>query len=285
MLYTDETTKRRRAILVTLALLMASVTAGVASAQQTGALSPLPPVPSGNNGAKGPGYGVRLSALGLQPVLQRAADLQRASQLRVNQAPSGARISYSAAHQAFGDLLSTLGAPNQWGVANANSMPVVSSQQAADDVRLLRSAANRAKDINEGNRLKKAAQLYATGAKEYLTGQLREALLETGTSAPAVVLRGDPKEADAVTKDLTAPPPPKQPAPPPVPPTPPQPAPNPLPPVPPPPAPNPVPDPNQPAPNLPPNPLPAPQPNPVPNPPNPSNPPAPVPPGVPPPPA
>jgi len=280
MLYTDETTKRRRAILVTLALLMASLSAGVASAQQDGAFPTLPPLPAGNTVANGPGYGVRLSSLGLQPVLQRVADLQRASQIRVNQGPAGARVSYSAAHQAFGDLLSTLGASTQWSATGANSMPVVSSQQAADDVRLLRSAANRAKDIGEGNRLKKAAALYATGAKEYLTGQLREALLGTGTSAPTVVLRGDPQEADAMTQRQTAPPAPKPPAPPPGIPPAPVPNPNPLPP----------PAPNQPAPNPPaPNPLPAPVPNPVPNPnpvppPDPNNPPAPAPPGVPPPP-
>jgi len=221
MLHTDEKTTIRRATSVAALVVFGGLVIGrIAAAQQDGSL-PSSLVSSAASNSSAPNL-LRTSAPGIQPVLERAATFQRASQIRLAQAPSGAKTSYSAAHQAFGDLLTSLGANVRSGVdpVSASDMPTVSSQQAAADVRLLKSAAMRAKDVTEGNLLRKAASLYATGAKEYLTGQLREALLETSTSAATpVVLRGDPREADAAMERMKkasqpAPPASKPPAPP-----------------------------------------------------------------------
>lgn len=256
MLHLYETKKAKRAALV--AALLTFATAGVAVARQEGQFPGLPPA-NGNSagGASGAANPMTGSVQGLQPVLQRAAQYQQAASVRGNTGPSAVRVSYSAANQAFGDLLRTIGTSGPANGVGASSDKAlnVSSEQAANDVRLLKAAARQAKSADEESRLKKAASLYATGAKEFLTAQLREALLETDV-APPVVVRGNAKEADAATRAQTQPPPvaaPPAPAPK-------QPAPNPAPKQP---APNPAPNPN---------PNPAPEPQPVPAPPDPNSP-------------
>lgn len=271
MLHLYETKKAKRIAVV--AALVIFATAGVAAARQEGQFPGLPPADGSNTGRVSGSAGMPGSNMsGMQAVLQRAAQYQQAASVRGSTGPSAVRVSYSAANQAFGDLLRTIGTPTAGGGISSGSGQVLnlSSEQAANDVRLLRAAARQAKSTDEGNRLKKAASLYATGAKEFLTAQLREALLEADVAAP-VVVRGNAREADAATRAQTQPPrvtpapapKPNQPAPAPAPnqpaPAPNQPAPNQ-------PAPN-QPDPNPPAPS-PNQPAPAPDPNtpPVPSP-------------------
>jgi len=265
MLHLYETKKAKR--IVAVAALLTFATAGVAVARQDSPFPGLPPASGKNAGgadASGAANSLTSNVQGLQSVLQRAAQYQQAASVRGNTGPSAVRVSYSAANQAFGDLLRAVGnAAGATGVGASSDRTLnLSSEQAANDVRLLRSAARQAKSADEENRLKKAASLYATGAKEFLTAQLREALLESDVAAP-VVVRGNAREADAVTRAQTQPPPaPVAPAPAPAPKQP-QPAPNPVPnpaPVPvPDPAPIPAPlpaDPNNPAPPVPSQPVP-----------------------------
>ncbi|MBC8137530.1 MAG: hypothetical protein H8F28_16735 [Fibrella sp.] len=272
MLHLYETKKAKRVLAV--AALFTFATTGVAVARQDAQFPGLPPA-NGNNasGVNGTADSLTSNVQGMQGLLQRASQYQQAASVRGNIGPTAVRVSYSAANQAFGDLLRTIGtsAPNNGIVSNSTDRAlIVSSEQAANDVRLLKSAARQAKSADEENRLKKAASLYATGAKEFLTAQLREALLETDV-APPVVVRGNARDADAATRAQTQPPPapvapaPKQPAPAPVPDPAPAPNPNPAPMPNPNPAPAPVPDPNpqpNPAPD-PNNPPPAPAPNPA----------------------
>lgn len=264
MLHLYENKKAKRAVAVAALLTFAS--AGVAVARQDAPFPGLPPA-NGNTAdvTNGSGSSITNNTQGLQSLLQRASQFQRAASIRGNTGPSAVRVSYGAANQAFGDLLRTIGTSSPPGDMGATSDRVlnVTSEQAAGDVRLLRSAARQAKSADEENRLKKAASLYATGAKEFLTAQLREALLETDV-APPVVVRGNAQQADAATRALNQPPPapapaPRQPDP--------NPAPNPNP--------NPVPNPAPapiPAPAPDPNPAPMPAPNPQPLPPDPTNP-------------
>ncbi|MBC8142869.1 MAG: hypothetical protein H7Y38_15700, partial [Armatimonadetes bacterium] len=213
-------------------------TAGIAAAQQQGTLPNT--MPGQNGGVNAP---VAVGEQGLRPMLLRVAQYAQSAQTRSSATTTDARTSYSAASKAFGDLLRTLGEPMQpTGVRNTDSMPQITTVQAANDIRLLKSAAKKAQSTEDAERFRKAASLYATGAKELVTGQLREALLDESTEP--VILRGDPQEADAGI------PKPANPAP----------------------APNPAPMPNPvPAPNPEPNPVP----NPNPAPPDPNNPPVP----------
>jgi len=278
MLHLYETKKVKRVAIV--AALLTLTTAGVAVARQEPQFPGLPPA-NGNNGS-GTGGNTNITMSNgstLQPILQRAAQFQQAAIARGNSGPTAVRVSYSAANQAFGDLLRAIGgrAPTTGIAASSSDRTLnLSSEQAANDVRFLKSAARQAKSADEENRLKKAASLYATGAKEFLTAQLREALLESDVAAP-VVVRGNASEADAATRAQNQPPPapaPRKPAPNPNPAPVPNPNPNPAP-VP---NPNPNPAPNPaPVPNPAPAPNPQPDPNPAPQPADPNNPPAPAP--------
>jgi hypothetical protein len=259
MLHLYETKKVKRVAIV--AALLTLTTAGVAVARQEPQFPGLPPANGNNGGGTGGNTNITMTnGQALQPILQRATQFQQAAIARGNSGPTAVRVSYSAANQAFGDLLRAIGGKvPTTGIAASSSDRTLnlSSEQAANDVRFLKSAARQAKSADEENRLKKAASLYATGAKEFLTAQLREALLESDVAAP-VVVRGNASEADAATRAQNQPPPAPAPAPQ-------KPAPNPNPnPAP---APNPAPVPNpNPAPNPAPVPNPAPNPAPVPNP-------------------
>ncbi len=182
-------------------------------------------------------------------MLLRVSQYEQAARVRGNAVKTDARISYGAASRAFGELLKMLGETRTaTGITRTDALPQMTTMQAASDIRLLRSAAKKARSTEDAERFRKAASLYATGAKELVTGQLREALLDE--SAEPGVIRG---EADAPPQKPTEP----EPAP----------------------APNPAPMPNPaPAPNPEPNPAPDPAPNPAPDPapaPDPTNPPMP----------
>jgi len=226
--------------LVSVATIVLLTTAGVAAAQQGTLPNTLPnQTPGQNGGANAP---VVVGEQGLRPMLRRVALYEQTARLRGGALQTDARTSYSAASRAFGDLLRTLGEPAQpSGARNTDPVPQLTTIQAANDIRLLKSAAKKAQSTEDAERFRKAASLYATGAKELITGQLREALLDESTEPG--VLRGDPQGTDGGTS--------------------PQPAPAPMP------NPNPAPVPN-------PNPAPNPEPNPMPNPnPDPNNPPIP----------
>lgn len=279
MLHLYETKKAKRVAVV--AALLTFATAGVAVARQDGQFPGLPP--ANGSSASGTANSITVSGQGLQPIFQRAAQYQQAASVRGNIGPTAVRVSYSAANQAFGDLLRTIGTPTPTnGISSPSDRALnVSSDQAANDVRALKMAARQAKSTDDETRLNKAASLYATGAKEFLTAQLREALLDADVAAPVpIVVRGNAQEAAEAARQAQSKPAPVAPAPAPKQPAP-APAPNPAPaPVPAPnpapvpnPNPAPVPDPNSPQPNPVPDPNNPPQPLPAPNPQAPQNPP------------
>lgn len=162
--------------------------AGIAAAQQGTLPNTLPPQ---NGAANAP-----VAEPGLRPMLLRVAQYAQVAQTRGSATTTDARTSYSAASRAFGDLLKTLGEPAiTTGVTNRNALPQLSTAQAASDIRLLKSAAKRAQSTEDAERFRKAASLYATGAKELVTGQLREALLDDSTET--VAPSGDTPDANA----------------------------------------------------------------------------------------
>ena len=126
----------------------------------------------------------------VEPIMSRVATLLLVSEDRQKTAPEGARASYKAAADALRELLtSNRLAPGAGAGGSIRSAPSVSSTQAANDVRTLRAAA-KSSTGSKMEMLTKAASLYATGAKEYFTGQLREALFDTNVTAGPAVLRG-----------------------------------------------------------------------------------------------
>jgi hypothetical protein len=112
------------------------------------------------------------------PIMNRIAALLQASQARTaSRLPSGARASYTAAASAFHQALMA-GRMSASGSAPANGA-LVSSLQVTDDIQTLRMAAQQSHGRQAGA-LTQIASLYATGAKEFFTGELRLALLGTG---------------------------------------------------------------------------------------------------------
>lgn len=110
-------------------------------------------------------------------ILTRAAEMMRESRLRASNAPTGARESYLAATRSFERMFRAYGASSSASATGRGTS--VTSGQAADDVRTLRAS-----------KRTQVASLYATGAKEFFTAQLREALLGPST-LPPIVLRGN----------------------------------------------------------------------------------------------
>ncbi len=116
------------------------------------------------------------------PVLERAAEMLREARMRMADAPSGARQSYQSSVNAFTQLFRAYGVSAD-GTMSGRGVNVTASQ-AADDVRTLRSVAKN----NRSGKMNQAASFYATGAKEFFTAQLREALYN---ATPTVTVRGD----------------------------------------------------------------------------------------------
>jgi U5 snRNP spliceosome subunit len=181
------------------------------------------------------------SANQILPVLTRAELLLRTAEIREASAPQGAQESYQAAQRALLQVLNVAGDVATPATAPAGTTPptdgaaaptegtseaaiqapaVVDIQQAQADIRTLRLAAERQANPARAEALRKAASFYATGMKEYVTAQIREALLGqtsndnsaapgTNAATPAIILRGDP--ADAAAARRQQPPPPAQP--------------------------------------------------------------------------
>lgn len=129
-------------------------------------------------------------------VLERAAEMLRASRMKLADAPSGARQSYQSATNALTQMFRAYGVSAN-GATSGRGVNVTASQAAAD-VQTLRALAKN----NRSGKMQQAASLYATGAKEFFTGQLREALF---SSTPNVVLRGDGRPSTRGTNRNTAP--------------------------------------------------------------------------------
>ena len=161
---------------------------GAPAQAQTGKMKNNGTAASNSNNSKATNFRVSPQSVpgAVEPIMSRAASLLLAAEARQKSAPGEAKESYKAAADALRELLTS----NRLAPAGrAASVPSVSSTQAADDIRTLRAAAK----SSTGNRmemLNKSAALYATGTKEYFTGQLREALFDTNVSAGPVVLRG-----------------------------------------------------------------------------------------------
>lgn len=125
-----------------------------------------------------------------RPVMNRAAMMLQAAQARQNRAPEAAQASYRNAADSLRQALtagrfSAGNAPAAFSDPKSAAGLPVSSAQVADDIRVLRNAAKNAKGAQAAD-LQKVASLYANGAKEFFTGQLREALL--GDIAPSRVI-------------------------------------------------------------------------------------------------
>lgn len=135
----------------------------------------------------------------LTGIIDRAQDMLRVADARKIDAPGGAADSYRKASQSLRQMLSAAGLgtagssalPAMGGSASAgrataalSSFPL-SSEQATEDIRVLRSMATQASNGRSANtgmsadQLRKLASLYATGSKEFFTGQLRDALFES----------------------------------------------------------------------------------------------------------
>lgn len=142
------------------------------------------------------------SSNGLSSILARAQDMLRVARARQADAPSGARQSYKASAQALHHMLTTAG----YGSSSSSALPAlgtstktrgvsvslstmpVSSEQITQDIQTLRWMAKQGS--HSGSGLSKAdmqqvASLYATGAKEFFTGQLREALFQSPVTVSA----------------------------------------------------------------------------------------------------
>jgi len=155
--------------------------------QETTASAPIQMV-SSSNGTGQASSNLTASATlpgSVEPVMQRAARMLASARARAANAPEGARQSYQAAVTALQDLLAagrfSSSAASAAGMGSAMNLPV-SSTQVAEDIRLLRSASMGTTNSNQASVLNRAASLYATGVKEFITGELRDALLDVHPS-------------------------------------------------------------------------------------------------------
>lgn len=142
-----------------------------------------------------------------RPVMERAAMVYQAAQARATRAPESAQQSYRMAADAMkqalsaGRLASTGSAPFN-DARSAYGMPI-SSTQVADDIRVLRAASKNATG-SQAAMLQKIASLYATGAKEFFTGQLREALLGDLSPKTVIAVRATGSATSAMRRPQTA---------------------------------------------------------------------------------
>jgi hypothetical protein len=123
--------------------------------------------------------------------MRRAAAMRQAARVRAQSAPLQARASYRAAEASLS------GIPSGYSTTNNGGDFLLSAPQAAGDIRTIQSAARRARQsgqTREASRLRTLATRYATGARAFFTGELREALFAPAT-LPSVVIRGDSRAA------------------------------------------------------------------------------------------
>lgn len=129
----------------------------------------------------------------VRPIMIRAAVMLEAAQARQQYAPGGARMSYRAAAAA---LRQALAAGHYAGPSLASSstspagLPMTASEIAAD-IQSIKSARANATPAQSAA-LMRVATFYATGAKEFFTGQLRDALFGTDNGMRGtIVIRGN----------------------------------------------------------------------------------------------
>jgi hypothetical protein len=124
-------------------------------------------------------------------VMLRASTMLQAAQARQSGAAYGARQSYQAATSALRQALAAgRFTPTGTGTGDALTGLPVSSTQVAEDIRTLKSAMQGATPAQSAA-LQRVVSLYATGAKEFFTGQLRDALFSTdNNTGGAIVIRG-----------------------------------------------------------------------------------------------
>lgn len=127
----------------------------------------------------------------VQPAMSRMVQMMELARSRQRYAPAGAQQSYRNAENALRSALAAAKMVPSNAARNtvATNGATISLHASAQDVRALRSAADRASSARQANALRRLATLYATGAKEFYTGQLREALLEP--EAERIVIRND----------------------------------------------------------------------------------------------
>jgi len=115
-------------------------------------------------------------------IMSRIAEMWQSASQRANDKslPDGSRASYRASATALRQALTAGGLRPRSTVGGG--FDAVSNAQLADDIHALRAAASSTPGWRAAN-LNQVASLYATGAKEFYTGSLREALLSTSTSS------------------------------------------------------------------------------------------------------
>ena len=141
-------------------------------------------VPSGTSGAS-------FGTADLAGAMRRAAAMRQAARLRARSAPSQARASYRSAEA------SLLGVSGSTATTGSGGDFALSAPQAAGDIRAIQGAARRARQegrTREASRLRTMATRYAAGARDFFTGEMREALFAPA-ALPAVVIRGDRRAA------------------------------------------------------------------------------------------
>ena len=109
----------------------------------------------------------------IETILIRASALAQAAQSRANSAktPTEAKTSYRNALAAFNQIVRYRAQS-----ATANTAFVsVSSSEAEQDIRTLRTAMRNTSGVS-AQRIRRVAELYAAGTREFFTAQLREAL-------------------------------------------------------------------------------------------------------------
>lgn len=128
----------------------------------------------------------------VRPVLLRAATMLQAARARQNRAPFGARQSYMASASALRQALAAgrFSAPSGYGSSISPAGLPMTSSEIAGDIQMLKNARANATPAQSAA-LQRIATLYATGAKEFFTGQLRDALFTNDIgSTGTIAIRG-----------------------------------------------------------------------------------------------
>jgi len=151
-------------------------------------------VPSGTSG--GSSFGMA----DLAGAMRRAAAMRQAARLRARSAPSQARASYRSAEASLS------GVSGNTAAASSGGDFALSAPQAAGDIRAIQGSARRARlegRTREASRLRTMATRYAAGARDFFTGEMREALFAPA-ALPTVVIRGDRRAAPSARAGTTA---------------------------------------------------------------------------------
>jgi len=187
--HTNTNKKARSGAIIGAAAVAATLAGGTAARAQEVKVQEVTPAQAGASAARGAGE---------QMVLDRAARMLGAARERQAGGPVGARQAYRSAEDALLQMFAAAGQNTPQAIPAGSGLGSLTPAQAVQDIKALRARG-----------MDRAANFYATAAKEFFTGQLREALLEggpaanqvarvqsvayakTGQRGPTIVIRGD----------------------------------------------------------------------------------------------